>query len=269
MIRNATRDELPALRELLLSANDAPYDIGTVAEEKCFGAGVSGAPIVRVFGNYEGVAVRRGKYLRLIAVRRDKRRQGIGSALLADAEDCGATTIAAEPGNYFTPGVADSDIETIRFFTKRHYIETAETHNLIAGTNVSAPAEPRRPAPDERDQILPFIEKHFGCAWRFEAARAFENDPPTIFVIDGAGFAAHEANNRGLGTFGPTGVVEEMRGRGLGTLLVRASLADLARLGYGEAVIPWTDAFDFYKKSCGARPAQRFVTLVKAIDSPP
>src|SRR6266576_3777431 len=37
--------------------------------------------------------------------------------------------------------------------------------------------------------------------------------------------------------------------------------ADLHRLGYQSAVIPWTDAIEFYRKACGATVAERFVTL--------
>lgn len=122
-----------------------------------------------------------------------------------------------------------------------------------------------------REGVLAFIENEFGRIWRFEAARAFENDPPTMFYVevDGeiAGFAAHDANNRGLGFFGPTGVARAHRGRGLGGRLLKASLADLGRLGYEQAIIAWTDAIDFYRKACGATVADRFVTLGRVIDS--
>jgi len=122
-----------------------------------------------------------------------------------------------------------------------------------------------------RERVLAFIENEFGRIWRFEAARAFENDPATMVYgeVDGeiAGFAAHDANNRGLGFFGPTGVARAHRGRGLGGRLLQASLADLGRLGYERAIIAWTDAIDFYRKACGATVADRFVTLGRVIDS--
>lgn len=108
--------------------------------------------------------------------------------------------------------------------------------------------------------MLQFVEREFGPIWRFEASRA-----ETIFhvEVDGeiAGFATHEANNRGLGFFGPTGVDQRFRGRGLGRELLLASLGDLARRGFREVVIPWTDALDFYRKSCGAEVAHKFVIL--------
>ena len=48
-----------------------------------------------------------------------------------------------------------------------------------------------------------------------------------------------------------------------GTLLVMASLADLRRLGYHRAVIPWTYATEYYRRTCGARIAHQFVILRK------
>lgn len=263
MIRTASPADLPALRELFARANDAPYDLVRVAEEKCFGEGIAGAPVTRVYergGRITGAAVRCGKWLRILAVDRDYRRQGIGTALLQDAK---ATVIAAEPGNYFTPGVLDGS-----FFTERGYRETASTWNLeveLGGFDAQATRA------TDRSRTLAFIEREFGKIWRFEAAKAFDQTEPTIFIEehDGelAGFAAHDVNNRGLGFFGPTGVRKDLRGKGIGCRLLLASLTDLQRLGYKKAVIPWTDALDFYGKCCGAKPANRFVTL--GIDSAP
>ena len=268
MIRTATRADLPRIIALFVRSNDAPYDLGVVAAEKCFGAGVSGDPIVSVFGDFAGVAVTCGKSLRILAVDRNQRRQGIGSALLGDAESRGARIVAAEAGNYFTPGVVTSDTATIEFFTKRGYRETANTYNLIANElPTEIPQDAIRVTPQTRDRLLTFIEKEFGRIWRFEASNAGDN---LFYVeVDGkiAGFAAHDANNRGLGFFGPTGVARAHRGRGLGAALLRASLADLRRLGYERAIIPWTDALDFYRKACGATVAARFVTLARDVDS--
>ena len=264
MIRTASPADLPALRELFARSNDTPYDLTVVAEEKCFGEGIAGAPRVRVVerdGRVVGAAVTCGKWLRILAVHREYRRQGIGTALL---EDANARVIAAEPGNYFIPGVLDGS-----FFARRGYRETAHTWNLEVAT-AGFHAEATRAVDKER--TLSFIEREFGRIWRFEAAKAFDSREPTIFIEehDGeiAGFAAHDVNNRGLGFFGPTGVKKELRGRGIGCRLLHASLADLRRLGYERAVIPWTDALEFYDKCCGARPAHRFTTYEASGSTP-
>ena len=278
MIRTATPDDLPALRALFARANDEPYDLAMVADEKCFGPGVSGAPVVRIFGDDEGAVVTCGKYVRILVVGRETRRRGIGSALVADGEARGARIIAAEPGNYFTPGISDEGAQA--FVRARGYGEKASTWNLSASLRVSesssrrpdnrtTPASPnvRRPSHAEASRVLGFIEREFGRIWRFEAARAFDTDLPQIFITEDnaevTGFAAHDVNNRGLGFFGPTGVASAMRGRGLGCQLLLASLADLQRLGFDHAVIPWTDALAFYSKCSGAEPAHRFIAFEK------
>lgn len=253
MIRDVSLQELARVRALLARANDAPYDLAKVAEEKCFGDGFEGRPAARVFGDFEGIAVTCGKHLRILAVDPEHRRRGVGTALLRDAESRGAIVIAAEPGNYFTPGVSEDVAE---FFRKRGYAETARTQNLIADDLPT-----RHPLPATRRQdALHFIEKTFGPIWRFEASKG-----STIFTIEDegeiVGFATHDANNKGLGFFGPTGIAASHRGRGLGRQLLLASLADLRRLGYDRAVIPWTEAIEFYRKTCGARIEHRFVIL--------
>lgn len=271
MIRTAWPQDLPALRALFARANDAPYDLAAVAEEKCFGAGIAGQPTVRVWGPFEGAVVTCGRYVRVLAVDRDARRRGIGTALLRDAEERGASVIAAEAGNYFTPGIVDTDTATIGFLRARGYAETRATHNLhviLSRAGGEGPPAVRRPSPEESDRVLAFIEQAFGRIWRFEAGKAFETDVPQIFITEDGdritGFAVHDVNNRGLGFFGPTGVSMEMRGRGLGCALLLASLGDLRRLGYARAVIPWTDALEFYRKCSGAEPAHRFIAFAKA-----
>jgi GNAT superfamily N-acetyltransferase len=264
VIRNATRADLPRIIELFGKSNDAPYDLAKVAAEKCFGAGVSGEPNVAVFGDFSGIAVTCGKSLRILTVDRTQRWRGVGSALLRDSVSRGARIVAAEAGNYFTPGVVTTDTPSIDFFTKRGFRETARTYNLVVDLGVGGgESGVERVSSTSRDRVLTFIEKEFGRIWRFEASNAGDN---LFYVeVDGniAGFAAHDANNRGLGFFGPTGVARAHRGRGLGASLLRASLADLHRLRYERAIIPWTDALEFYRKACGATVAAQFVTLAR------
>lgn len=245
--------------DLLERANETPYDIARVAEEKLFGQGVRGEPVIRVHeehGKLLGMSVTCGRVLRLIAVDPEHRRRGIGSRLLH------GHVAFAEPGNYFTPGVIESDTATRAFFAKHGFIEERWTSNLeTTQLRDHIPSEVQRVSDATRERVLAFVGTRFGPAWRFEC----ENAGSRLFYIehDGeiAGFAAHDANNRGLGFFGPTGVAESMRGRGFGTLLLHASLADLASMGYTRVVIPWTEAIDFYAKSCAARVTHRFVLM--------
>ena len=237
-----------------------PYDLAAVAEEKCFERGFEGEAAATLYGDFEGIAVTCGKHLRLLAVDPKRRRRGIGRTLLQEAEARGALVVAAEPGNYFTPGVLASDAAMLQFFTAQGYEETARTQNLEVELKGEFRSEARAATRDARPNVLAFIERTFGPIWRFEASHG-----ATIFYVEHegkiAGFSTHEANNRGLGFFGPTGVAPELRGRGLGRQLLLASLADLHKLGYRKAVIPWTESIDFYRKACGAKVAHRFVIL--------
>src|SRR5919205_1136603 len=56
-VHTASRADLSRLQTLFADANDTPYDLVRVAEEKCFGAGVAGKPVVTVFGDFLGCSV--------------------------------------------------------------------------------------------------------------------------------------------------------------------------------------------------------------------
>lgn len=252
MLRPATPADLPRLRELASRANDAPYDLAAVIEEKCF----ADDGVAQVWDDGDalrGVAVSRGRFLRLLAVDRAFRRRGIGSALLHAAGR--PAIIFAEPVNYFTPGVLTTDEATLAFLRRHRYRATRTTTNMHAAARRHDVQASRA---DER--TFAFIRDMFGSLWHAEARKA-----RVVFSVEMegriAGFAAIEANNRGLGTFGPTGVDPALRGRGLGRQLLLAAIDELARLGFTRVIIPWTDAIDFYRKSCGAEPAHQFVTM--------
>ena len=270
MIRPPFPGELDRIAELLARANDAPYDLHRVAGEKCFAPGYGGETVVRLFddrGELRGLSVTCGRALRVLAVDKAQRRRGIGSALLHDAESR-AHVVFAEGGNYFTPGVVEQDVTTRAFFRARGYIDARWTWNLeTTELPDTIPDSVSRAEHSNRERILEFVEREFGLIWRFECSRAFDRTLPPLFIAESsgeiAGFAAHDINNVGLGFFGPTGVARSLRGNGFGRALLHASLADLRRLGYPKAVIPWTDALDFYRKGCGAEPTHRFVTLTR------
>jgi predicted N-acetyltransferase YhbS len=54
------------------------------------------------------------------------------------------------------------------------------------------------------------------------------------------------------GMFGPTGVAERQRGRGIGTALLFASLRAMRRQGYAYAVIARVGPEEFYRRAVGA-----------------
>lgn len=112
----------------------------------------------------------------------------------------------------------------------------------------------RRAEPWDRDRLRQFIAATFNPIWVTETDRAFIHLPVTAFVaVRGpqiCGFAAFEVTRRGF--FGPTGVLEELRGRGIGAALLLRCLEAMRELGYAYAVIGGVGPAAFYERTCGA-----------------
>lgn len=112
----------------------------------------------------------------------------------------------------------------------------------------------RRANPWELTPTRAFIERHFATSWADEATVGFANKPVSVWIAveDGQiiGFAAHECTRRNF--FGPTGVADSARGRGIGAALLLACLHDQRALGYAYSVIGGAGPVEFYKRHCGA-----------------
>ena len=113
----------------------------------------------------------------------------------------------------------------------------------------------RRAQPWELTQLRVFVKENFSQAWADEISVGLARQPVTVFVAVRAGrlvgFAAYECTRRNF--FGPTGVLEAERGRGLGRALLLAALGGLRELGYAYAVIGGVGPAEFYERAVGAR----------------
>jgi ribosomal protein S18 acetylase RimI-like enzyme len=123
----------------------------------------------------------------------------------------------------------------------------------------------RRAGPAERRAVMEFIERNFGEIWAFESERAFASAAGGVVFAEEhgaiAGFAAVEANNAGLGTFGPVGTDPRTRGRGLGRALLHAALGVLREAGYPKVVIPWIASSEYYERHARVTASRRFARL--------
>jgi hypothetical protein len=112
----------------------------------------------------------------------------------------------------------------------------------------------RRPESWERAALLDFVES-FTPAWANECEIAFASRPATCFVAVRAatlvGFACHDCTRRNF--FGPAGVRESERGRGVGAALTLAALGAMRDAGYAYAIIGGVGPAAFYAKVAGAR----------------
>ena len=112
----------------------------------------------------------------------------------------------------------------------------------------------RRGLPFERHVILDWIRKHFSEPWVSEAALALSQQPTTIYVAvrENAllGFACYDTSAKGF--FGPTGVDEAERGKGIGEALLIVTLKGMREAGYAYGVIGDPGPVAFYQKRLDA-----------------
>ena len=120
--------------------------------------------------------------------------------------------------------------------------------------NVQSDVVIRPGQPFELTPIRQFIQQNFSTSWADEVSVGFSNKPVTVFIatIDGqlVGFAAYECTRRAF--FGPMGVLDQVKGRGIGRSLVLACMKGLREMGYVYGIIGAAGPVEFYQKIVGA-----------------
>ena len=105
----------------------------------------------------------------------------------------------------------------------------------------------------EKPQVVEWMQSHFPV-WVAEAEAAFCRSPVSCFLAvrgrELLGFACYDATCRNF--FGPTGVLEQERGRGLGRALLLAVLHAQRGQGYAYSIIGGVGPAEFYSKTVGA-----------------
>ncbi len=127
---------------------------------------------------------------------------------------------------------------------KLYALPPADVNQPTAGVEV------RRAFAPEKGVVRRWIAQRFGDRWASESEAAFARLPISCFiaVVDDelAGFACYDATTRGF--FGPTGVGEAQRRRGIGRALLLATLRDMAGQGYAYAIIGAAGSAGFYMR---------------------
>jgi len=112
----------------------------------------------------------------------------------------------------------------------------------------------RRAQPFEITPVRDFIETNFSVSWADEISIGFANKPVSVYIATRAGrvigFAGYECTRKAF--FGPTGVAEKERGRGIGKALLVTSLRGLRELGYVYGIIGGVGPIEFYREAVGA-----------------
>ena len=112
----------------------------------------------------------------------------------------------------------------------------------------------RRAQPFELTPTRRFVERNFSTSWADEMSVGFANKPVSVFIATFdkhlVGFAAYECTRKAF--FGPVGVVESMRGKGIGKALLLGCLQGLKEIGYVYGIIGGVGPVDFYEETIGA-----------------
>ncbi|GAB2673235.1 GNAT family N-acetyltransferase [Paenibacillus thermoaerophilus] len=106
----------------------------------------------------------------------------------------------------------------------------------------------------QKHLVTEWVRTKFQRQWADECEVTYSRVPVSTFIAvhngEIVGFACYDSICKGY--FGPTGVDESMRGKGVGKALMLACLHAMAAEGYGYAVIGAAGPVDFYKKTVGA-----------------
>lgn len=226
-------------------------------------------------------------YLKLIAVKPEKRRAGVGSKLY-DLIEQKIKQISIEKirllesyPNYYMPGLDPFYTEAVCFFERKGFYRVGDTSNLEAdllNQNFSTNDEEaalydqdviiKRAGKDDFDKMIGWTDKNFK-AWISEVKNSFENEPISIHIAlhkdEIVAFSAYESNNKGTGWFGPMGTSEFTRGKGIGGILLKRCLNDLKNLGFENAIIPWVGPIPFYMHYCNSKVKRVFWRYEKKI----
>jgi len=213
------------------------------------------------------------------------RRQGLGSKIFSEfirrAKEKEITQAIYGPSvpEYWQPGV-DIRNTSLYFFLKKHKFKSQKAiFNLTVSTDEikNEPALTKegykyeRVQPEDFDKLYDFVKQHFpNNTWAVEVKFSFTFNPPTTYIAKDAnnnivGWATH--SQFFPGSFGPTGVKESLRGKGIGAILFLWCLWDIKQKGLHTSEIMWVEGntIKFYSKVSGAYISPIFYPMYKKI----
>ena len=226
-------------------------------------------------------------WIRAFIVHPDYQRSDIGTAMFNTVEErlsrrgVGEINAGWAVPNYFLPGIDINYTPAIAFLDQRGYQTNRETRvNMevrLQGQDLSTVSEEgelahqqittRRAQPPDADSIRDLCVRHGAPEWAAETMRALENEPVTVFVALQQGqlcaFATHSVC--GPVHFGPMLTDPELRGKGIGTVLLKHCLADWQSAGISRCEIMWAGPISFYARAIGATICKGFWTFRKTL----
>ena len=112
----------------------------------------------------------------------------------------------------------------------------------------------RRAIAPEMHVVVNWVRDIFGEGWASECQVTFSNHPVSCYIaIENKsiiGFACYDSTCKNF--FGPTGVTEKCRGKGVGKTLLYACLHSMSVDGYAYGIIGSAGPKEFYSRTVGA-----------------
>jgi len=112
----------------------------------------------------------------------------------------------------------------------------------------------RRALAAEKSIVIDWVTQHFGTGWASETEVSFSYQPVACFIATEnakiVGFGCYDSAYRNF--FGPTGVEESLRGKGIGKALLLECLLAMKAQGYAYGIIGGVGPARFYEKAVGA-----------------
>jgi len=258
-----------------------------------------GEPVGFVLTSALRTATDESGWIDALAVRPDAQGQGIGSALLAWAEEWlraqGSRRVTLGGSlRPFVPGLPASAGDAVRtFFQHRGYAQEGAVWDVARdlADYLPAPGVPTdvalRPVrAGEEALLLDFLAREFPGRWHFEAQEFLrEGGRPDDWLLlwpshgeAPLGFCQITLEDslrpmerfypqqlpRPWGQYGPLGVAQAARGRGYGAAIVDGAARHLRALGVRGCVIDWTDLVAFYGQF-GFKPYRQYLMLAKTL----
>jgi len=131
--------------------------------------------------------------------------------------------------------------------------ELPDLHETLCRTK-GIGVETRRANPWEKSILSKWVDSNFSSAWALECETAFAAKPASCYIAVEKdtliGFACFDCTRRNF--FGPTGVAEAARGKGVGLSLLLACLHAMRDDGYAYAIIGGVGPAEYYAKTVGA-----------------
>lgn len=219
-------------------------------------------------------------YIKLFAVKSELHRNGIGSELLRrfeeylSKENISTLRVFDVPLNYFMPGIDPRYTPAVCFFERKGFEKKDEAINMdvdlsYSNWDVSDKLDSlkkndiivSRFVNEDEQELMNFISKEWKL-WEFELRMSMKTEPIALFIAREAdeikAFSAWDGNNRGTGWFGPMGTHPDLRGKGVGGVLLYKCLDDMKKKGYEQCVIPWVRPVSFYSHYADAKISRVF-----------